>query len=72
MAGGQVTMLPTVRSAPLPFLEGAPSMEQPELAVNFLTGKASKCRQKVCSSKRPPRLEARSVRSNDVLEYLCM
>ena len=34
------------------------------------TGKAAKCRQKVCSSKRPPKLEPRSVRPNEVFENL--
>ena len=32
--------------------------------------KAAKCRQKVCSSKRPPKLEPRSVRPNEVFENL--
>ena len=30
--------------------------------------KAAECRQKVCSSKRPPKLERRSVRPNEVFE----
>ena len=33
-------------------------------------GKAAQCRQKVCSSKRPPKLEPRSVRANEVFENL--
>ena len=33
-------------------------------------GKAAQCRQKVCSSKRPPKLEPRSVRPNEVFENL--
>ena len=33
-------------------------------------GKAAQCQQKVCSSKRPPKLEPRSVRPNEVFENL--
>ena len=33
-------------------------------------GRAAKYRQKVCSSKRPSKLEPRSVRPNDVFENL--
>ena len=33
-------------------------------------GKAAQCRQKVCSSKRPPKLEPGSVRANEVFENL--
>ena len=40
----------------------------PEIKVTL--GKAAKCRQKVCSSKRPPKLEPRSVRPNEVFENL--
>ena len=32
----------------------------------------AKCRQKVCSSKRLPKLEPGSVRQNEVFENLCM
>ena len=37
-----------------------------------LVGKAAECQAKVCSSKRPPKSEPRSVRPNEVLENLDM
>ena len=41
-----------------------------ENLVKIHNGKAAQCRQKVCSSKRPPKLEPRSVRANEVFENL--
>ena len=38
--------------------------------IRRFAGKAAQCRQKVCSSKRPPKLEPRSVRPNEVFENL--
>ena len=35
-------------------------------------GKAAKCRQKLCSSKRPPKFEPRSVRPNEVFENVVL
>ena len=43
---------------------------EPLKLKNSLNGKAAQCRQKVCSSKRPPKLEPRSVRPNEVFENL--
>ena len=38
--------------------------------INQKPGRTAKCRQKVCSSKRPAELEPRSVRPNEVFENL--
>ena len=38
--------------------------------MSLFLGKAAQCRQKVCSSKRPPKLDPRSVRPNEVFENL--
>ena len=45
-------------------------LSTPRLALLYLYGKDAQCRQKVCSSKRPPKLEPRSVRANEVFENL--
>ena len=55
------------------FLSGGSRQQQTAKHPNVFkaySGKAAQCRQKVCSSKRPPELKPRSVRPNEVFENI--
>ena len=50
--------------------EFGPFFPRKEANQFWTVGRAAKCRQKVCSSKRPPKLEPKSVRPKEVFENL--